>query len=102
MLRNRLLIAGFALLATTVTAAAEQRTPGGGGISFKPLVQVQGQPDLASPAPRSPYAMTYSEEVAQSLGVRNGGLDLVRSEHTSLYAPNVSFNGSMVKLQWRP
>jgi hypothetical protein len=100
MLRASLLIGCFAFLAMTVTAAAEQRSPGGGGISFKPLVR-PGL-DMTTPAPPSRYPMNYSEQVAQSLGLRDGGVDLVRSDHPTTYAPNVSFNGSMVKLQWRP
>jgi hypothetical protein len=100
MLRASLLIGCFAFLAMTVTAAAEQRTPGSGGISFKPLVRPE--PDLTTPAPPSPYAMTYAEQVAQRLGVGEGGLNLVRSDHATPYAPSVSFNGSMLKLQWRP
>ena len=101
MLRAGLLIGCFAFLAMTVTAAAEQRTPGSGGISFKPLVRPE--PDLTRPvAAPSPYPMNYSEQVAQSLGLRDGGLDLVRSDHSTPYAPSVSFNGSMLKLQWRP
>jgi hypothetical protein len=100
MLRASLLIGCFAFLALTVTAAAEQRTPGSGGISFKPLVRPQL--DLTTPAPPSPYPMTYSEQVAQSLGVRDGGLDLVRSSHATPYSPNVSLTGGMLRLQWRP
>jgi hypothetical protein len=100
MLRASLLIGCFAFLALTVTAAAEERIPGSGGISFKPLIRPQ--PDLITPAPPSPYPMTYSEQVAQSLGVRDGGLDLVRSDHSTPFAPSVSLTGSMVRLQWRP
>jgi len=97
MVRKAILAGCLALPALAGTAFANDRAPGGGGIVFKPLVQTQG----AVPAAPSPYPMTYSEQVAQSLGVRDGGLDLVRPTGRS-YAPSVSFTGTMLRLQWRP
>jgi hypothetical protein len=103
MVRFGIVAASLALLALTVTAAAEQRTLGGGGYTLKPLVQ----PISTMPAPQppaSPYAMNYSQQVAQSLGVRDGGLALnpTPDHKANPYAPSVSFNGSMLRLKWRP
>jgi hypothetical protein len=102
MFRFGLLAASFALLALTVSAAAGQRTPGGGGYSLKPLVQpvAAAQP----PQPPAPYAMNYSQLVAQKLGVRDGGLALnpMPDHKANPYAPSVSFNGNMLRLKWRP
>ena len=102
MVRFGLFAASFALLALTVTAAAERRVPGGGGYILKPLVM----PLTASApkAPAAPYPMTYSEQVAISLGVRDGGLALnpMPDRQTNPYAPSVSFNGNMLRMRWRP
>lgn len=101
MLRFGLFAASFALLALTVSAAAQQRTLGGGGYILKPLVVPSS---AAAQAPPPPYPMTYSEQVAISLGVRDGGLPLnpVPDRDANPYAPSVSFNGSMLRLRWRP
>ena len=50
----------------------------------------------------APYAMNYSEEVARSLKVQDGGLPLLPRQQDNPYAPSVSFNGSMVRLRWQP
>jgi hypothetical protein len=101
MVRTGLFAGCFAFLALAGTALAADRVPGSGGIIFKPLVQPQAT--IQAPMAPSPYPMNYSEQVAQSLGVRDGGLDLVRpADHSGSYTPSVSFNGSMLRLQWRP
>ena len=101
MVRISLFLGCFAALALTAPALAEQHIIGGGGIILKPL---QPQPQASPPPPASPYPMNYSEEVAQSLQVRDGGLPLLPAPDRSAspYAPSVSFNGSMVRLKWRP
>ncbi len=99
MLRAGLFSGCFAILALGGPALAEQH-PGSGGISFKPLVRTQS---MAPPAAPTPYPMTYSEQVAQRLGVRDGGLDLAGPpDRSNPYAPSISFTGSMLRLQWRP
>ena len=99
MVRSGILAGCLALLALAGTASANDRAPGSGGITFKPLVQTQAV--IPAPAPSSRYAMTYSEQMAQSLGVRDGGLELARPADRS-YAPSVSFTGTALRLQWRP
>jgi hypothetical protein len=102
MVRLPLLVAAFALLALSVPAAAEQRILGGGGYTLKPLVGPQQA--VRTPDAPGPYPMTYSEQVAISLGVRDGGLALnpMPDRKSNPYAPSVSFNGSMLRLKWRP
>jgi hypothetical protein len=59
---------------------------------------------VGAPGTPAPYPMTYSEQVAISLGVRDGGLALnpMPDRKANPYAPSVSFNGSMLRLKWRP
>lgn len=98
MIRAAFLPGCVAFLALTAAAAAQPRVPGSGGISFRPLVQ----PQLIAPAPApTRFPLTYSDQVAQSLGLRDGNMNLVQPG-ASPYAPSVSFNGSMLRLRWRP
>jgi len=100
MVRAGLIAGSFALLALAAPALAEQRGPGGGGYSLKPLVT----PASVAPAPpaSSPYAMNYSEQVAKSLKVEDGGVGLLPRQEDNPYSPSLSFNGSMLRLKWRP
>jgi hypothetical protein len=101
MVRFRVFAGCLAVLAIGAGAQAEQRTPGGGGYVLKPLV---APVSAAAPAPAalSPYAMTYSEQAARRLGVQDGGLGLLPRQDGNPYAPSVSFNGSTIRLKWRP
>jgi len=100
MVRAGFLAGCFAFLALSGTASAEQRAPGSGGLVLKPLVQPRSL--MAEPsAAATRYPMTYSEQVAQRLGVRRDGLELAQPG-AGLYAPSISFNGTMLRLQWRP
>ena len=100
MVGARIIAASLMLLALGAPALAEQRGPGSGGYSLKPLVT----PASATPAPAAPapYAMNYSEQVAKSLKVEDGGVGLLPRQEGNPYAPSVSFNGSMLRLKWRP
>lgn len=83
-----------------VVPAMAGQAPGGGGVFLKPLV-VQRPPETA-PAP-TPYPMTYSEQVAKRLGLGKDGVSLTGPrDRANPYAPSVSFNGSMLRLKWRP
>jgi hypothetical protein len=46
--------------------------------------------------------MTYTEQVAKRLGLGSGGVALSPGDQANPYAPSVSFNGSMLRLKWRP
>ena len=89
-----------AILASGIVPAAAGPVPGSGGIIIKPLI-VQRPPE-AGTAP-SPYPMTYSEQVAKRLGLGKDGVSLTGPrDRANPYAPSVSFNGSMLRLKWRP
>lgn len=88
-----------AILVSGTIPAAAGPVPGSGGIIIKPLI-VQRPPE-ATAAP-SPYPMTYTEQVARRLGLGSGGVDLTPRDQANPYAPSVSFNGSMLRLKWRP
>jgi hypothetical protein len=88
-----------AILVLGTVPAAAGPAPGGGGIVLKPLI-VQRPPETVTPP--SPYPMTYTEQVAKRLGLGSGGVALSPSDQANPYAPSVSFNGSMLRLKWRP
>jgi hypothetical protein len=47
--------------------------------------------------------MTYAEQVAKRLGLGEGGVSLTGPrDRAHPHAPSVSFNGSMLRLKWRP
>jgi len=72
----------------------------GGGLILKPLV-VQRQPQASGPP--TPYPMTYVDQVAKRLGLGEGGVSLTGPrDRANSHAPSVSFNGSMLRLKWRP
>ena len=84
-----------------VPAAAAGNVPGSGGLLPVPNPHVQMQRQMnTAPVGRSPYPMTYSEQVAQSLGVRNGRVDLIAPQTSSPYAPSLSVGGGMLRLRW--
>lgn len=54
----------------------------------------------------SPYPMTYTDEVAQSLGVKDGHMDFFSLPSNSSYLPSVSAGadkgGVMLRMRWFP
>jgi hypothetical protein len=56
---------------------------------------------------KTPYAMNYSDEAAQALGVQNGHMDLFSAKpvENQTYLPSFSGglggDGAMLKLKWR-
>ena len=96
-----IVVAALALLATPVSAAR----PGSGGLMPLPNPEREMQKRLAAanePA-KSPYPMTYAEQVAQSLGLRRDGISLYgsRDNFRNPYAPSVSLGGPMLRLRWQ-
>jgi hypothetical protein len=69
-------------------------------------LQYPGAPRPVRQDNPSPYAMTYADEVAQSLGVKNGHMDLFSTVPASGYAPSFSAgvdkDGAMLQLKWHP
>ena len=92
-------IASLCLLAAPALAA--DRVPGGGGLLPLPNPQLQMQRQMnTARVEHGPYPMTYSEQVAQSLGVRNGRVDLIAPQTSTPYAPSLSVGGGMLRLRW--
>ena len=99
------LTAGIALLLLSLPPAlAAGRIPGSGGLADLPDPQLQMQRKLrTAPKPVSPYPMNYAEQVASSLGLRDGGVALYDAPQTAResYVPSVSLGGTMIRLRWR-
>jgi hypothetical protein len=53
-----------------------------------------------------PYAMNYSDEVAQKLGVQNGRWEAFDTQSSDPLIPSlkgsIDHSGAMLSLQWRP
>ena len=55
-----------------------------------------------------PYPMNYTDEAAQTLGIRDGRMDLFSSRPIAnnplipVLSGGISGNGAMLRLQWRP
>jgi len=105
MPRSGALSLGLALLLLAAGPSfAAGRVPGGGGLPALPDVQQQMQRRMmTSPRPAAPYPMTYAEQVAQSLGIRDGGVSLydARDSARDPYTPSVSLGGTTIRLRWR-
>ena len=89
------------LLISPVLAAS--RVPGGGGLPALPDAQASMQRRMmTAPKAVSPYPMNYSEHVARSLGIRDGGVALfdARTARDPM-APSVGLGGTMIRLRWR-
>jgi hypothetical protein len=96
------------IAAVTIWAApvlADSRVPGNGGLLPIPDPQRQMQRQIfTAPPSKSPYPMTYTEQVAQSLGLREDGVSLYESREAlrNPYTPSVTLGGTMLRLRWRP
>jgi len=72
------------------------------------ILQYPGAPKPVTddPRPPSPYAMTYVEEAARQLGVKNGRMDVFSTQSSSSYMPSISgglgSDGAMLRLKWHP
>jgi hypothetical protein len=70
-------------------------------------LQYPGAPKPVYEDRHSPYAMSYSEEAAQNLGVRDGHMDIFATHpEASGYLPSMSGglggDGAMFRLKWHP
>ncbi len=94
----------FALIALSATGTSVQarRVPFQDSLSL----QYPGAPQPVREEPASPYAMTYTDEVARSLGVQNGHMDLFSTAPSSGFMPSFSAGvdqgGAMLRLKWHP
>jgi len=71
------------------------------------ILQYPGAPKPVSNDPHpTPYAMTYVDEAARSLGVQNGRMDVFSTQSSSSYMPSISggvgSDGAMLRLRWHP
>jgi hypothetical protein len=93
-----LALCGTAGLAATSLANNSQRL--GSPLSYP------GAPKPPNDDPKSPYAMNYMDEAAQTLGVRNGHMDVFSSRPVAnnplVVSGGLGGDGAMLKLQWRP
>ena len=68
--------------------------------------QYPGAPRPLSEKHSSPYPMTYVDEAAQNLGVRDGHMDLFSTQPDLSYLPSFSAGvdrgGAMFRLRWHP
>lgn len=98
MPRSALIAIGFAVLLTALPAMAEDRHPGSGGLPAPPRQLPPAAQKLTAPDPAN-----YSAQMAQSLGVRNGRIELTSPDSRHAYVPGISLGGgSILSLQWRP
>ena len=93
-------VTGLMLLAAPAFAASPAYAPNASHLSL----QYPGAPH-AQETPKSPYALTYSDQVAQTLGVHDGRMDFSGNRADPIL-PTVSGGlgggGPMVRLQWHP
>src|SRR4051812_26224012 len=95
------------MAATPALAGFGPRVPGSNPLA-SPL-SYPGAPKPAAPEQqKQPYAMNYTDEAAQTLGVRDGHMDVFSTKpvaHGGLM-PTISGGlggeGAMLRLQWRP
>ena len=99
------IMVGAALLATSLGPAAARSI-----FAAPPVISAQnypGAPRAVIDNPDAPYAMTYTDEAVQSLGFRDGRMDLFSTKPAShsywpSFSGGVGGDGAMLKLQWHP
>ena len=104
MRRTLQIVLGLVLLAAAPATARSL-------FAAPPALSAQDYPGAPKPVyddhARAPYAMTYTEEAAQSLGFHDGRADVFSTQAPShSYWPSLSGglggSGAMLKLQWHP
>jgi hypothetical protein len=69
-------------------------------------LQYPGAPRPVEQEANSPYPMTYTDEVARSLGVKNGHMDFFSVQPGPSYLPSISAgvdrDGAMLRMRWLP
>ncbi len=108
LMRNILKIAGLALLAASISASGAQA--GSRFLQGWPNVSPTNYPGAPKPVydqKRSPYAMNYAEEAVQTLGFRDGHMDVFSTKPAKnasfmpTFSGGIGSSGAMLKLQWR-
>src|SRR5262249_13431228 len=100
------IMVGAALLAMSLGPAAARSI-----FATPPPITAQDYPGAPKPADddqrNAPYAMNYTDEAVQSLGFRDGRMDLFSTHPPShslwpSFSGGVGGDGAMLKLQWHP
>ena len=91
----------FLTLALVATAPAVAAEPQFNAPALIPHVQEAS----AAEQTKTPYAMNYTDEAAQSLGVKDGKWEAFTATSSSPILPSLNAGadsgGAMIKLQWR-
>jgi hypothetical protein len=99
---RRFRILAFALLAMVTGAAPVGAFPIPNANAAPPTPH---QLDQAA-TPSQPYAMNYTDEAAQTLGVRDGKWEAFNTHSSDPLMPSlkggIDHGGAMISLQWRP
>ena len=102
MFRGRVAIVALVGLLGMGTSAEAMRVPFQDTLSL----QYPGAPKPVREENNSPYPMTYTDEVARSLGVKDGHVDVFSTQPVSGYMPSFSAGvdqgGAMFRLKWHP
>jgi len=102
MYRGRVAIVALVGFLGLGTSAEAMRVPFQDTLSL----QYPGAPKPVREENKSPYPMTYTDEVARSLGVKDGHMDVFSTEPVSNYMPSFSAGvdqgGAMFRLKWHP
>ena len=105
---TRVLVLATGILALCGTASLAAASLADDNQRLTSPLRYPGAPKAPNDDPHSPYAMNYMDEAAQTLGVRDGQMDLFSTRpvaHNPL-VPVVSGglggDGAMLKLQWHP
>ncbi|MGH6828867.1 MAG: hypothetical protein ACREFW_08150 [Rhizomicrobium sp.] len=101
MRRSFVTFLGLAAILGCGTSASAMRLPDQDHLSL----QYPGAPKPVREERQSPYAMTYLDDVARSLGVKNGHMDVFSTDPgSSGYLPSfsagVGSDGAMLRLKW--
>jgi hypothetical protein len=98
------IVVGVALLAASFSPAMA-RAPLGAG----PLIAATNYPGAPRPIYNdgniSPYAMNYTDEAAQTLGLRDGRMDVftakpAQNQSSPTFSGGLGGQGAVLKLQW--
>ena len=95
------IVALIALLGMGTSAQAMQ-------VPFQDTLSLQypGAPKPVREETKRPYPKTYTDEVARSLGVKDGHMDVFSTQPVSNYMPSFSAGvdkgGAMFRLKWHP
>lgn len=104
---GKILVCAAALLATAVNPALARRPFSAGGLIQSPT-NYPGAPKPVYDDVKAPYAMNYADEAVQTLGFRDGHMDLFSTKPVQKgsflpsFSGGVGGDGAMLKLQWRP